>query len=165
MKQTKRLLTWILAVVLIAASLAFAACVDKPQAQKLTELTLPQLKENQMAVIIKNGDNDYTCYAVTLTDQLKTGEDVVNYLQDEADLEVDWQESAYGKYINGIGGAKVSGTNDYVAIFTSVSADKGAGAGALSYQIGDVTVAYAQVGISDMKTEYGAVFYFEIQTF
>ena len=164
MKKT-RLLTWILAVVLIVASIALVACVDKPQVTQLTELTLPQLQDDQMAVVIKNGDDDYTCYAVTLTDELKTGEDVVDYLQNELALEVDWQESTYGKYVNGIGGAKVRETNEYVAIFTSVTSDKSTGADVLSYQIGDVTVAYAGVGISEMKTECGAVFYFEIQTF
>lgn len=163
MKKT-RLLTWILAVVLIVASIALVACVDKPQVTQLA-VTLPQLKDDQMAVVIKNGDDDYTCYAVTLTDELKTGEDVVDYLQNELALEVDWQESTYGKYVNGIGGAKVRETNEYVAIFTSVTSDKSTGADVLSYQIGDVTVAYAGVGISEMKTEYGAIFYFEIQTF
>lgn len=163
MKKT-RLLTWILAVVLIVASIALVACVDKPQVTQLA-VTLPQLKDDQMAVVIKNGDDDYTCYAVTLTDELKTGEDVVDYLQNELALEVDWQESTYGKYVNGIGGAKVRETNEYVAIFTSVTSDKSTGADVLSYQIGDVIVSYAGVGISDMKTEYGAIFYFEIQTF
>lgn len=163
MKKT-RLLTWILAVVLIVASIALVACVDKPQVTQLA-VTLPQLKDDQMAVVIKNGDDDYTCYAVTLTDELKTGEDVVDYLQNELALEVDWQESTYGKYFNGIGGAKVRETNEYVAIFTSVTSDKSTGADVLSYQIGDVIVSYAGVGISDMKTEYGAIFYFEIQTF
>lgn len=163
MKKT-RLLTWILAVVLIVASITLVACVDKPQVTQLA-VTLPQLKDDQMAVVIKNGDDDYTCYAVTLTDELKTGEDVVDYLQNELALEVDWQESTYGKYVNGIGGAKVRETNEYVAIFTSVTSDKSTGADVLSYQIGDVIVSYAGVGISDMKTEYGAIFYFEIQTF
>ena len=163
MKKT-RLLTWILAVVLIVASITLVACVDKPQVTQLA-VTLPQLKDDQMAVVIKNGDDDYTCYAVTLTDELKTGEDVVDYLQNELALEVDWQESTYGKYVNGIGGAKVRETNEYVAIFTSVTSDKSTGADVLSYQIGDVIVSYAGVGISEMKTECGAVFYFEIQTF
>lgn len=163
MKKT-RLLTWILAVVLIVASITLVACVDKPQVTQLA-VTLPQLKDDQMAVVIKNGDDDYTCYAVTLTDELKTGEDVVDYLQNELALEVDWQESTYGKYVNGIGNAKVRESNEYVAIFTSVTSDKSTGADVLSYQIGDVIVSYAGVGISEMKTECGAVFYFEIQTF
>ncbi len=165
MKRKTRLLTWILAVLLIVSSVLLVACVDKPTAKQLTELTLPELKDNQMAVIIKNGDSDYTCYTVTLTDELKSGEDVINYLTDKAQLKVDWQESTFGKYINGIGGATVTAANEYVAIFTSVEAEKGAGAGAAEYTIGDVTVGYSQVGISEMTVGAGVVFYFETETF
>ncbi len=165
MKRTK-LLTWILTVaIIVAASMALVACVDKPQVKQLTELTLPQLDDDQMAVIIKNGEKDYTSYTVTLTDQLKTGEDVLNYLAEKADLHVDWKESAYGKYINEIGGAKLHETNEYVAVFTSVAGDKSTEAGALSYQIGDITVVYAGKGISELSVEAGAVIYFEIVTY
>lgn len=165
MKQ-KRLLTWILAVVLLIASLALVACVDKPQAKQLTELALPQLGDNQMAVIIKNGDKDYTSYTVTLTDDMQTGEDVLNYLADKADLQIDWQDSEYGKFINGIGGAKVhAGTSEFVNVMTSVQKDKGTWAGVKTYNVGDVTLAASAVGVSEMSVEAGAVIYFEIDTY
>lgn len=165
MKQ-KRLLTWILAVVLLIASLALVACVDKPQAKQLTELALPQLGDNQMAVIIKNGDKDYTSYTVTLTDDMQTGEDVLNYLADKADLQIDWQDSEYGKFINGIGGAKPSaGTSEFVNVMTSVQKDKGTWAGVKTYNVGDVTLAASAVGVSEMSVEAGAVIYFEIDTY
>lgn len=164
MKQ-KRLLTWILAVVLLIASIALVACVDKPQPEQ-QQIPLPQLDENQMSVIIKYGENEYTSYTVTLTDDMQTGEDVLNYLADKADLQIDWQDSEYGKFINGIGGAKPSaGTSEFVNVMTSVQKDKGTWAGVKTYNVGDVTLAASAVGVSEMSVEAGAVIYFEIDTY
>ena len=81
----------------------------------------------------------------------------MNYLAEKADLHVDWKESAYGKYINEIGGAKLHETNEYVAVFTSVAGDKSTEAGALSYQIGDITVVYAGKIVSIAESRSVAV--------
>lgn len=166
MKRTKRLLTWILAVVLIVVCAALVACVDKPQAEQLTELTLPKLNSDQMAVIIKNGDKDYTSYTVTLTEDMKTGEDVIRYLIDEAGLSVTWTDSEYGKYIDSIGGAKPDASkNEYVNVLTSVAEDKGSWAGVKTYEVNGVTLVAAAVGISQMSVEAGAVIYFETDVY
>ena len=168
MKNTKRLLTWILVAVMIVLTVALVACVDKPQPVELTELTLPKLKDNQMAVIIKNGDNDYTSYVVTLgkggTDAT-TAEEVIQYLHDEAGLEVTWEEGAYGKFLTAIGGAKVVQANEYVMVMTSVEKDKGNWAGVDTYIVDGVSIVYSQVGVTEMSVESGAVIYFEIATF
>lgn len=168
MKKTQRLLTWILVAVLVVLSVALVACVDKPTPKQLTELSLPKLKDNQMAVIIKNGDNDYTSYVVTLGEDATdatTAEGVIQYLHDEAGLYLDWQESAYGKYLNGIGGARVVQANEYVMVMTSVENDKGNWAGVDTYVVDGVSIVYSQVGVSEMTVEAGAIIYFEIATF
>lgn len=166
MKHTKRLSTWILAVVLIVASAVLVACVDKPQAKQLTELTLPELNDNQMAVIIKNGDEDYTSYTVTLTDELKTGEDVINYLADKADLDVVWQDGEFGKYLTELGGIRQDeSAGKYIIIFTNVTSDQGTYAGVTTYNVDGVALVESGKGISSMTVQPGAVIYFEIVTY
>lgn len=165
MKLTKRLLTLALALMLVFAVFSLVACADKPTAQEVTDLTLPTLAENQVAVIVKNGDKDYTNYTLTINDTMKTVEDVLNYLATELDLFLDWQDSDYGKFLNGIGGAKPSQDNEFVAFYTSVVADQGNWAGVTGYTIGDVKIVSAQVGVSSAKVESGAVYYFEISTY
>ena len=167
MKHTKRLLTWILVAVLVVAALALVACVDKPKPVQLTDLTLPELKSNQMAVIIKNGDNDYTSYVVTLgkggTDA-KTAEDVLNYLQKEADLYVDWQNGSYGKFLNGIGGAvPTAGTYEWVTVLTSDEEYQDtASAYAITYVVDGVTLMSSTDGVTSLKVKAGTVLYFEV---
>ena len=168
MKKTKRLLTWILVAVLIVLTVAFSACVDKPEPVQLTDLKLPELKDNQMAVIIKNGEGDYTSYTVTLgkngTDAT-TAEGVLQYLHEEAGLELTWADSDYGKFLTAIGGAKVVQANEYVMVMTTVEGDKGNWAGVDTYVVDGVSIVYSQVGVSDMTVEPGAIIYFEISTF
>lgn len=167
MKHTKRLLTWILAVVLVVGALCLVACVEKPTPQQLTELTVPNLKDGQVAVIIKNGDKDFTSYVVSLTDEMTKVADVLQYLKDNG-MPLDWTDSDYGKMINAIGQITPDPSkNEFVAFFTSVQADKGNGAGVPTYTLGDteLQIVSAQVGVSDATVESGAVFYFEISTY
>ncbi len=162
MKLTKRLVTLALALVLVLSVFTLVACADKPTVQEVTDLTLPTLADNQVAVIIKNGEKDYTNYTVTLSDEMEKVEDVLNYLANKLDMYLDWQESNYGKYLNGIGGAKPSQANEFVAFYTSVESDKGNWAGVTAYTIGDVEIVSAQVGVTSAKVESGAVYYFEL---
>ena len=165
MKNTTKLLTWILMVVLVVCAMTLVACVEKPTAQDVTDLTLPTLKANQVAVILKNGPSDYTNYVVTLNEDMHTVEDILQYLKDNG-MHLDWTSSDYGKMLNSIGKlAPDASKNQFVAFFTSVEADKGNWAGVPSYNIGDVTVVSAQVGVSDAKVLSGEVYYFEISTF
>ena len=165
--KNKRLLTWILvAVMIVVSTVTLVACVDKPEPVELTELTLPQLKDNQMAVIIKNGDNDYTSYVVTLgkggTDAT-TAEEVIQYLHDEADLYLDWQDGAWGKYLNGIGGAKPKSSSEWVTVLTSDSDfQDNASAYKIVYTVGEVTLVSSSVGVTDLAIEAGSIVYFEV---
>ncbi len=165
MKLTKRLLTLVLALVLVFSVFTLVACADKPTVQEVTGLTLPTLADNQVAVIIKNGENNYTNYVAPINDEMKNVEDVLNYLAEEIDLYLDWQDTEYGKFLNGIGGAIPKQTNEFVSFYTSVDADKGNWAGVTGYTIGDVEIVSAQVGVSSAKVESGAVYYFEIDAF
>lgn len=164
----KRIICGVVAVMLVVAAVAFAACVDKPSVQEVTELTLPTLAENQMAVIVKNGDKDYTNVAVTLGAggvDAKNMEDVLNYLNEQGMLSVVWQESSYGKYIVSIGNAEAKENGEFVSVLTSVEQDKGNWAGVTTYFVGNLILVSSQYGVSEMTVEAGAVVYFEIATY
>ena len=168
MKNTRKLLTWILVAVLIVTTVALVACVDKPQPVALSDLELPTLKDNQMAVIIKNRNDTYTAHVVTLGSKgcdATTVEGVISYLVERNLLTVDWTDSETGKWLNDIGGLEPNaGAHEYVSVYTSVQKDQGAGASATAYSIGSITVGYSQYGVSGMSVEAGAVIYFELQT-
>ena len=165
MKNTKKLLTWILMVVLVCTALCLFACVEKPTPQQLTELKLPTLKGNQVAVIIKNSNTDYTQYIVNLTEQMTSVEHVLQYLKDNG-MPLDWTDSDYGKVLNSIGTNIPDATkNEFVAFFTTVQADKGNWAGVASYIVDGIEIVSAQVGVSDASVQSGAIFYFEISTY
>ena len=167
MKRINKILICILLVAL--ALCAFVSCDDKPQAKQLTDLQLPKLKDNQIAVIIKNGEADYTSYTVTL-DKVGAGEltaeDVLAYLKDEAELTFDWADSTYGKYINAIGGITPDATkNEYVTVLTSNTAFQGTWAGVDELKVGEVTLKSASVGVSELGVAAGDVVYFELASF
>ncbi len=164
MKRTK-LLTWILAVVLALTAICFVACDDKPVSVELEGLKLPKLKDNEVAVVIKNGEKDFDVLTMTLNGE-KTGEEVVAKLVADGKLTVDWTDSSYGKWLNGIGSLKPDASKkEFVSVMTSVEKDYGTGAGVSTYTIGDVKLVTSAVGISQMTVESGAVIYFEIQTY
>ena len=165
MKNTKKLLTWILMVVLVVCTVGLVACVEKPTPQDLTELKLPKLKDNQVAVIIKNAEKDYTSYTVTLSEDMTSVEDVLAYLKENG-MHLDWTDGPYGKTMNSIGKAVPDPSkNEFVAFFTTVESDKGNWAGVPTYVVEGVQIVSAGVGVSDAKVQSGAIFYFEISTY
>lgn len=166
--MTKKLFVCVLAVVLALSAVVFVGCVDKPQVQEVTELTLPTMADDQMAVIVKNGKGDYTNVVVTLGEKgvnAKNVEEVLDYLNKEGILSVTWQDSSYGKFLNGIGNAKPQAENEFVSVLTSVEKDKGNFADVTRYSVGGIELVSSQFGVSQMTVEAGAVIYFEIATF
>lgn len=164
----KKFVCALLALTLVFSAIALVACVDKPAAQEVTELILPTMDKNQMAVIVKNGDKDYTNIVVTLGAggvQAKNVQDVLEYLNAQEMLDVVLTDGQYGKFIVSIGKAVPQGDNEFVSILTSVESDKGNWAGVIKYKVGSVELVSAQVGISEMTVEAGAVIYFEIATY
>ena len=167
MRNIKRLSAWILTIALAVSLLMLAACVDKPQAQELTELTLPTLDKDQMAVIIKNGDKDYTSITVTLGKsgvEAKTVEDVLAYLKKEGVINLTWQDSQYGKYIQQLGKIQPSSANEWVAVFTSHAAEWDTSAYAKKYTVPatSVTLQSALFGVSQLSVAAGYIIYFEL---
>ena len=165
----KKLAILTAAVVILTCVFAFTACDDKPEMQTLSELTLPQMEDNQACVIIKEGESKYSCFVVTLGEDGTTaqnGEQLLQYLQEKSNLALNWQDSAYGKYLLGIGNITADESKgEFVAIFTSVEKDKGSWAGVRSYQAGETELVSSAVGISEMTVQPGAVIYFEISTY
>ncbi len=162
MKNTKRLLTWILVVVLaLSATLCLTACIDKPEVIELNKLEVPKMEKNQMVVVIKNGENDYTDIVVTLDKDITNGDQLINYLVEHKTLSVKWQDSKYGKYLTEIGSIKPdSSKKEYVSIYTRVTADNGEATQPV-YTVDGVNLYYSAKGISEMTVEEGAVIYFE----
>ena len=164
MRNVKRLSAWILTIVIAVSLFALVACVDKPQAQELTELIVPTLAENQMAVIIQNSKNDYTSVTVTLGKggvDAKTAEDVLAYLKKEGAITLKWHDTEYGKYIDALGKITPS-TSQWVAVFTSNSAEWDTSAWAQTRTAGDVTLTTSIVGVSELSVAAGRIIYFEL---
>ena len=166
----KRLLTWILvAVMIVVSTVALVACVDKPEPTELTELTLPKLNNNQMAVIIKNGDNDYTSYVVTLGNggtNASTAEGVLDYLVEETGLKLECEGTGSSKFINSIGSITPdAGAGEYIEIFTSNSRFFGDWAGVTELKVGETSLKSASKGIYDLEVVAGDVLYFQISVF
>ena len=167
MKNVKRLSAWILAIALVVSLCALVACVDKPQPQELTELTLPTLKEDQMAVIIKNGDNDYTSVTVTLGQkgvEAETAEQVLAYLKEVGAIVLEWHDDAFGKYIDKLGKIQPASQSQWVKIFTSNSAQFDTSAWAQTYTVDGVTLTTAIVGVTELSVAPGVIIYFELGT-
>ena len=167
MKHIKRLL---ICVLIIISIFALASCDDKPQAKLLTDLQLPALKDNQAAVIIKNGDKDYVSYTVDLTkfgETDVTAEAVLTYLETEAGLTIDWTDSAFGKFINAIGGINPDASkNEYVTVLTTNAAFQGTWAGVTEYELGEgVSLKDAAVGVTELLVAAGDVVYFELASY
>ena len=164
MKNTQRLLTWILVAVLAVATFALVACDDKPETVVLDNLELPQLDDDQAAIIIANRNDTYTVHVVTLGSKgtdATTVEGVLNYLKKLNLLDY----AATDGWMDDIAGLNPDRSHEYVALYTSVTSDWDRSAYANSYQIGEVTVTYSAYGISQMKFQAGALIYFQIETF
>ena len=161
MKRIYRILIYIL---LVVAIFALVSCDKKPQPKQLAELTLPELNEKEMAVIIKNGDSDYTSYTVRLGKggvEATTVEDVLEYLHKECNLTLTWQDSQYGKFLTAIGGISAEGSA-YIEVFTSNVDFQGTWAGVDVIEADGVTLVAASVGVTELGVKAGDIVYFEL---
>ena len=165
----KRIYKILICTLLIVATFALASCDDKPQVKHLTDLELPTLADNQSAVIIKNGDGDYTSYVVNLDkvgEANVTCEDVLAYLKDNGGLTLDWADSSYGKYVNAIGGITPDASkNQYVTVLTSNGSFQGTWAGVDEIKVGNITLKSASVGVSELGVVACDVVYFELASY
>lgn len=162
----KRINRIVISFLLVALTLCvLASCVDKPQAKQLTDLTLPELKDGQLAVIIKNGDKDYVSYTVDLKKVGEgdlTAEAVIQYLHDEADLTLVWENGGFGKYLTTIGSIS-QGNGKYIFLYTSNLDYESAWASSIPYELGNgVKLVEASVGVTELPVKAGDVVYFEL---
>ncbi len=158
----------ILAMVLAVFAVAACACGDKPQSQELN-VTLPALNDNQMVVVIRNGENDFKSIAVTLGDggvDAKNMEDVLAYLVEMGKITLDWSDSQYGKELHSIDKIQPDASkNEFVTYLTSVEVDFGTWADVVTYTIKDVKLVSSGKGLSTMTVQPGAVVLFELATY
>ncbi len=156
--------TWVL-IVLVVFCCLLASCVQPPQPVELDKLTIPQLEQNQMAVIIKIDDNNYKNIVVSVVDN-NTAEDVLTYLQQENVLEMEFIDDQYGKYLTKLDVLQQDATaGKYLSVYTSDKDNHSVWAGATTYTVGDVTLAPASVGITELPVGSGTVLLFELITY
>lgn len=168
MKHFKRLLICLL---IVATLFALASCDDKPQNRTLPNGTVPNLGDNEAAVIINNGNDDYEVYVVDLTTVMPTVDSifcntVLSQLNSNQGLVLDWTKGEFGMYINAIGGLTPdAANNEYVEIFTSNPDYQGTWAGVTTIEAGNLTLKSAAVGVSAMQVAAGDVIYFELASY
>lgn len=155
----KRLLTWILAVVMTVVATCFVACEPKPQVQTLENLQLPKLAKDEMVVVEKVGEKEYKFFTVPLVGALSeqsTLLDVLEFIRDEFGVTL---ELSYG-FINKFDKLpNPQATDEYVFLYTSVQKDFDASAYAQRFDCDGVTVVTSAVGCGEMSVEKGCVIY------
>lgn len=159
----KRLLTWILAVVMIAVSVCCVACTEKPSVTTLENLELPKLSQNEMVVVEKVGDKEYKYFVIPLNGTEEEGLsekstllDVLEFIQKEFDVTL---ELSYG-FINKFDQLPSPGaTNEYVYLYTSVEKDFDTSAWATTFDCDGTKVCTSAVGCAEMSVQKGCVIY------
>lgn len=153
----KRLLTWILAAVMVLLALTcLVACGDDAE---------PVLKGTATVVV---GEKTYSVNFETAEFTSKnTAFNLLTYLADhEKDFTFDCSFSGYGAFVNSIGAVKPVEANQYVALFVSDEAYKDTSAYALPNKtVNGVTYYYSGVGISAIKLADGLSVLFSLETF
>lgn len=153
----KRLLTWILAAVMVLLALTcLVACVDDAE---------PVLKGTATVVV---GEKTYSVnFEKAEFTSKNTAFNLLTYLADnEKDFTFDCSFSGYGAFVNSICDAKPAEANQYVALFVSDEAYKDTSAYALPNKtVNGVTYYYSGVGISAIKLADGLSVLFCLETF
>ena len=164
----KRIYRMLICLLLVLATFALACCVDKPQPKQLTDLTLPTLKDGQAAVIIKNGEGDYTSYTLDLAkvgEGELTAENVLEYLNTHGGLTLVWEDGGYGKYLTTVGSIS-QGDGKYIFLYTSNLDFESSWASSTPYELGqDVKLVESSVGVTELPVKAGDIVYFELGTY
>ncbi len=151
----KRLLTWILAVVMVLLALTcLVACEDDP------------ILKGTATVVV--GEKSYTVNFETAEFTNKnTAFNLLTYLADnEKDFTFDCSFSGYGAFVNSICDAKPTEKNQYVALFVSDETYKDTSAYALPNKtVNGVTYYYSGVGISGVKLADGLSVLFCLESY
>lgn len=169
MKRLKFLLTGLCAVILALGCFAFAACGDGE----------PEYLSGSMEVVLSDPDDaaKEKVYEVDLS--LFTAEDsaeaVLNYLTKEKDFYYEGYRGGYGLFLTAAGYRYTpenstyeqtayvvkqdASAGKYLYIYTNVDVDKDTSEWAYTVEYGGLTLTSANVGISLMHIQDGAVVY------
>ena len=159
----------VVCILLVVFCFVFVACDSKPEPITMDQLQIPQMGNNECVVVVVNNDGTYTLCVVRIGKDVEQGasvEQVLLYLNDNTNLYLDWTSSSYGKYINGIGGAIVEESNEFVTVLTSIQSQQATGAWVKTVNIPDYgTVVSASQGVEGLSVEPGCVILFMIDTY
>ena len=148
---------------LIVVVVCLCGCVDKPTPTTLDSLTIPTLKDGQIAIILRDG-NTYTNYVINLKSSQTTAQDALEQLQQDYQVEVVWQESQYGAFLTKIGNLQQDESNGkYIMVLTSDAQNHGNWAGVVTYNVGDVSITDASVGVTELTVSSGTILLFEVR--
>ncbi len=159
----------LLACVILSSVLLLCACAPSygSLSGDLQEVQLPPLKDNQFVVVIKESENNYTYYTMTITDLGTTSTvlDALLYLEKNKELTLDYYYSSYGAYFTQIGNLHDGDGGRYIMFYTSVEQDFDTSAYATTFNCGGVNVTSSGVGASSMHVQGGAVIYIQLTAF
>lgn len=163
MKRTQRIsliaLTLIIALLVVAM---FGACANK-NVIKLEGVELPELNDNQFAIVIKVADKTYEYY-VLYTENANNLYSALEYLNANEGLELVASDGEYGKFITQIGDLVAEG-NKFIALYTSVKEEYITSAEITYFDCGGVEVATAGYGASSLTVSSKAVFYIQLEQY
>ena len=151
MKKTVKLF----ASVLVVLSLLFLAACGS-------------VSEVGTAKIVIDSGTEQTEYEVSLSDIEKKDSalDILNYLNENEGLALDYVESVYGGYISSIGTLLPDAqNNEYISIYTSEECDFGVAPFDTKVEYMDMTLTASGVGISSMTVNEGTVILFRIESY
>lgn len=156
--KKKVLIICCLAVAIICT---LTCCTDKPLPVIMDNLVLPELSDNQIALIV-NKNTNYVSYVVNL-DNLPdnaTATDLLQYLQDQSDLTFTLE----GTFLSEICGIVPDYTNnEYLGIYTNIDNFNNSTLGERCDENG-IVIGSATVGVCELPLQSGKVIYVELTT-
>ncbi len=165
MKHLKLFHKLAVAVLLLLATICLCSCTEKIP-KPSTNLDVPTVEENKMAVIIKDSQGQYLIYMVQLNDDITNVEQLLRALAKQYNVNVVLENSSFGYNPVELADLKASTIEQtFIAFFTSVAQDQGSWAGVPSFDVDGYHIVSAGVGISQGVVQGGQVVYFELSSY
>lgn len=156
----KKRILLITTLLVVAAMLVFSfvACGQEQE-------TTP--KEGTCSVVLVSKQGEVQVYSVDIAElgTTLTGEAAINQIAQKHGLQVDWQESQYGKFFNSIGIVKPEAANEFVQLFTSVEKDKDVSVYATTVEYDGKTLTSSAFGITQMSVEKDCIIYIRVGSY
>lgn len=161
----KRIISLMLALLVIGTMLAFAGCNEQPSEQNGTTTTTNNTSSSTNAPEVDTmtlviGTATPTSYTVELdkVDQSKGIMGVLEYLKQEKGLEYESDDTGYGAFLTKVGVLEQSG-GTYIYLYTSVEKDADVSQYATTIDYNGKTLCSSGVGASEMTIEDDCVIY------